>query len=1165
MQTTLLGFAIALILALLAALVGPHVVNWNDHRAFFEAEASRLIGLRVRVSGDIDAGILPFPSVTLRDIAIGPDGKASRLSARSLRIELGLGPLMRGEIRATEMRLVAPQFSVGLDSQGQIDWPPLALAGETLSIDRLSIEDGRVALTDATSRSRLVLDQLWFTGEVRSLTGPFRGRGEFVMGGGLHGYDISAGRHGPDGIRLKLGLKTDQRPLTIEADGMLAFERAKPHFNGGLSLAWPAGAVLASGKAVTYEPWRLTGKVKADASSAVLADVSMQYGPDDRSATLTGSAEFKFGAQPQLQGTLAARQIDLDRLLARADGPRRLPFSAVQAFGEMLGSSPQPAWPAKLSINIDAMTLSGATLQNVSSEARWDGANWTLDKLDFRAPGFTRIKVNGRLYPSGKALGFAGGVGVDSSDPKNLVAWLTGRAATSTQIKPWRAKGEVTLGADRIAVERLRAEFERGPIEGSLAYTWPVTWPADTKPARLDADLHAADLDLDAMFNQGDVVLSSLGLERPGEVALALEVGRARIAGIDAHNIAARFTLDAEGFAIERLSIADFGDTSVTASGRIRTLASPSGNITADLNARDLNGIIALTEKFAPPLAEPLRRIAGRQKTAVLRANVSVGNSGGDGANGTFGLTGRIGTVGVNISARATGKREAFMATDLSKLTGADVHIDGSLETDEAAALLALLGLDRVNVSDKRPARLSMSANGALGRELAFEGKIDAGPIDAGGKGVIRFSSDQPAAIDLNRFEGVIGGNKVQGRLALRLGEAARVDGLIETESLDAPAIIAAAIGMPVQRGMGGAPAGWSSEPFAWSASGLTGRVEFKAQRAVFAPALVAQPLRGVARFGGSEVTFEDIAGELAKGRLEGRLAIINGVNGLSAQVRVGLTDADAGAIFANAGVPTISGRLAFNAELEGIGRSPAAFIGSLTGLGAVMLEQAALAGLNPGVFDAVTRAVERGIPTDSHRIGDFVAGELDKANLPVSRATAAIVINAGQARFRDIVIRASGADLEAATSVDLANARLNAILTLTGTAAVPGALRPVVLVTLNGPLPTPKRTIDASLLASWLTLRAVEQQSKQIDAMERASRELTPSIVLPDATGGIPADARAPALPPPINIPAASKPRSAPRAESMLPRAESTAPPAESTAPPPAMVGPPDLVGAQH
>src|SRR3954463_2060628 len=104
-QTTLLSIAIALIVALLAALLGPHVVRWNDHRAFFEAEASRLVGIKVRVGGDIDAALVPFPSVTLRAIAIGPAGEGSRMRARSLRIELALGSLMRGGVRAGGKRL----------------------------------------------------------------------------------------------------------------------------------------------------------------------------------------------------------------------------------------------------------------------------------------------------------------------------------------------------------------------------------------------------------------------------------------------------------------------------------------------------------------------------------------------------------------------------------------------------------------------------------------------------------------------------------------------------------------------------------------------------------------------------------------------------------------------------------------------------------------------------------------------------------------------------------------------------------------------------------------------------------------------------------------------------------------------------------------------------
>ena len=44
MQTTLLGLAIALILALIAALIGPYFIDWNQFRPQFEAEATQIIG-----------------------------------------------------------------------------------------------------------------------------------------------------------------------------------------------------------------------------------------------------------------------------------------------------------------------------------------------------------------------------------------------------------------------------------------------------------------------------------------------------------------------------------------------------------------------------------------------------------------------------------------------------------------------------------------------------------------------------------------------------------------------------------------------------------------------------------------------------------------------------------------------------------------------------------------------------------------------------------------------------------------------------------------------------------------------------------------------------------------------------------------------------------------
>ena len=93
MQTTLLTLAIAVILALLAALLGPHFVDWNAQRGNFERQASALIGLPVRVAGKMDVRLLPSPSLVLSDIEIGKPGDAQALRAKALGIEFALPAL----------------------------------------------------------------------------------------------------------------------------------------------------------------------------------------------------------------------------------------------------------------------------------------------------------------------------------------------------------------------------------------------------------------------------------------------------------------------------------------------------------------------------------------------------------------------------------------------------------------------------------------------------------------------------------------------------------------------------------------------------------------------------------------------------------------------------------------------------------------------------------------------------------------------------------------------------------------------------------------------------------------------------------------------------------------------------------------------------------------
>ena len=450
MQNTLLGLAIAIILALVAALVGPLLIDWGGHRSLFETEASRLIGIDVRVTGAIEARLLPTPSLTLHDIEIG--GGDNKVRARALGFEFALGPLMRGEWRAAEMHLVGPQLRLGLDASGHVIAPNLAINfnPDSLSIDRLSVEDGKLTLTDAANGSSATLNGVWFNGEARSLLGPFKGEGAATVGTELYPFRIAAGRYSDNGaVKLHVNVDPVNRPLSIEVDGMLALAGAEPKFDGTLSLTRPVGIASRSGAQKTEtlsQPWRVSGKIKVSAASALMEQFEFQYGSEEQGLKLTGVAEFKFGKRPRFDGVLSGRQIDLDRALAGDDGTRTPPAAAIRKIAELAGSAFRPAIPIQIGVGIDQVTLGGSTVANVRGDISTDATGWNLDRFEFRAPGFTQVKLSGHLAVGADGVRFTGPAEIEAGNPKLLAAWLEGRNdVAQPEARPLTLRGDVTL------------------------------------------------------------------------------------------------------------------------------------------------------------------------------------------------------------------------------------------------------------------------------------------------------------------------------------------------------------------------------------------------------------------------------------------------------------------------------------------------------------------------------------------------------------------------------------------------------------------------------------------------------------------------------------------------------------------------------------------------
>jgi uncharacterized protein involved in outer membrane biogenesis/tetratricopeptide (TPR) repeat protein len=1104
-QTALLGAAIAIILALVTALVGPLFVDWGQFREAFEAKAQRLTGLEVKIAGPIEVRILPTPTVKLQ--AVEARRAEQIVRARSLQIEFALDALMRGEFRAASLAVTGPEISLGLDRSGRFEWSAVGSDAETLSMDRITVEDGRVTFSDARSDGTLTLEKLTFRGELRSLAGPAKGDGAFVIAGEPYAYRLSTNRPAADGaVRLHLTVDTEDQPRLADIDGSTWIERGVPHFDANLQ--WSHGF----GRASAGEPFRLTGHVRGTSAAVAVDKVELQYGPEERAARLHGDANLTLGQKPELAAMLAATQIDLDRLGMLPEAVRRKPLAVLHSLGERWSSLQQFPIPVRLGIAVDAVTLAGSSLQRLSADFHGGAGAWTLDALTFRAPGLTQMRLGGRLNVTPAGADFAGPVHIEAKDPRAFVSWLTDRSDALATTGPFRADGEVRIGPETFAIDRLKAELDRVSLEGRFAYRWPAT----ARPARIEAALSAPEVDFDKAYALAqDMFAGTLGgvpFEWPREGTLALNVAHSSVAGVAVQGADIDLRFDDRTLNIERLAVADLGGASIAAKGNIElTARAPQGNVTLDLDVRTGDGVIAVLDKLAPDAARELRRSAGRYLPAKLTGSLATDASpaAGGAPSTRFKIGGSAGQFAFSLEGAATTDASAF--TDLAKLGGARLDLTGSLSAADGGTLVQLVGLDRLVAADKGAGRLDFKARGALDDPMTVDGRITAGALDMSANGSLRLPFGRAAtaslalaivkadlrtqgdrvpasltaqvdltdtAVAFTGISGKVAGAEVSGRLAAGLVRPMSLDGDLSLSRADFPALIAVVAGMPAAPSGGAAN---SAEPFGPGLfAGATGKISVVAANAVLTPQLSANDVRGTLSVTPAKVVLDDVAGALAGGTVSGRLALEKGTAGLVADGRVDLRDVDMTALLPGEGA--LSGRLSLDAAIDGSGRSPVALMGSLRGSGTFTAQDASIARLNPAAFATVIGSIDAGTPIEPSVLKRRLDAALAVASFDVPRLLGTVTVAGGVARLA-ATMPSQGSDLAVAADVDLGARLVDTTLSLTGPVGLgpPEVGRPMIEIVLRGPADAPARGLDTTALADWLSLRAIALNAQRL------------------------------------------------------------------------------------
>ena len=948
MQTTLLGLAIAFIIALIAALIGPYFIDWNQFRAQFEAEAARVIGAPVHVDGALDARLLPAPSLRLRSVVVGGSNDLGKVRADKLDVEFSLSSLMRGEWRASELTINGFALDLGLDAKGRVDLP--AFNGTfnlgSLAIDRLNLT-GRIALHDAASRGTLELNDVVYSGDVRALAGSMRGDGNFMLSGERYPFRVTSGQSADGtGTRVHLTIDPGARALSADIDGVLKFDARSPRFDGGITLASPAQAGGAKDPAQT--PWRLSAKLKADPTAAHFEQLEASYGSDENSLKLNGLADIRFGASPVFHAALSARQLDADKLLAR-DGSGAEPTLFLPGVRNLIAVIPSAPLASQIEISAEQIMFGGRPVQNFSAELQGDSKSWTINKLDFRAPGITRVSLSG-VAVAAPAGHFDGALSVDSPDPDTLMAWLQGRSeVTYRNQKPLRLRGNFSAAADRLAIDKLNAEIDGGTVSGSMA----IVNGAAGSGSYIEAALQADRLDLDAATGFARS-LAGPQADWPDEAQISLDIGRAVWAGREMSPFETTVRFGPKSASLDRLKIGAAAGVLLQGTGFFER-ASAAGKLSLSATSASLAQMSGLILPLAPAVADRISSLANVPGRARIKLafELDTKRENSDRANARAVIDIDTPQLKGITTITSTPPVAAVRGIDLEALTHSEVGI-GSKLSGQGGTVLTLLGLDHAMAAGDGPMQFVGSATGTWRAPMRLKLKLSAPELDAEAQGTAELATEPKAnfnvsvrranlaplfdlqptdtsarnislssrvsladnKLSLDDIDSVVAGSRIRGRVAIALGDQKTVDGEVGLDSVALAPVFGQVLGYATKN---------ATPPMGLGRlQGWRGQLAFLALRGTLPGGGEIRPLSGVIRADGQSLTFDAIKGKIGGGEAVADIDTKQTANGVSLNARLQLSGVD-GAALHYRGLKMPAGSASMRMTLSSQGRSTSA------------------------------------------------------------------------------------------------------------------------------------------------------------------------------------------------------------------------------------------------
>ncbi len=811
-RSPLLYLGIAIILVVAAALVAPHVIDWNRYRPQLEAWGERLTGRRVEVRGDVRVTLFPWPTVTLHDVSVAnPPGsrQPDLLQAEEIEARLSLAALFAGRLEVERVRFRRPVIALERLADGTGTWHlapharvHLPFAPDRIAIAGIRIEDGTIMLIDGRRGGEARFTELNALISAPRLIGPWRLKATARL------QDV------PVEIAVTTGTIRTGQPVRLSA-------RLSPREGGGYMYAF-------DGALRDPEPGRLRGRLKihpvppkgkADLAEglslyAFSADVAATFDEIElknieaaplsaahSANTVKGEARILLGSLIEVEAALKAGRLDLDWMLG-TDARRLLGAQGLVDAAALVATLP-PELVLRLDATASTLAFGGERLHNTRLVLEATSELLAIDSLATALPGGADLTFSGRLLP-GQAIDertpertvaqpsplpqLMGRMELKTADLRRLLTWAV-PAHAGAIARLWRgSRGRLVLDAKVDATpERLRlfeGTWRLDDAQGELSLLMA--------PARLDLTVRADALDIDRYVPQShgeengktNPAQSLLELVAAamthGEVRLDIIADRMRLWGLPMRGVRVDMQVTPEEARIARFDVADLAGVVVTASGG---LTFPEDTVEGRLKAR-IKGpdvtplwrlLAGLEEERTAPAASALQTGARMKDTALARlqtlGNIDVqldlvARGVDQGARLSLNIDGHAGPVRMAAKGTLTGR--------ISRWRKGRIDLTARLESPRSLPLLVLLHAtpaalpvrDLPTGRNDLPASLVLAATGTPAEGVKTDLRLEIAGLEAAFLGTLQ-----------NRDEET--GTTARGRLALRTARLPQVLALI--------------------------------------------------------------------------------------------------------------------------------------------------------------------------------------------------------------------------------------------------------------------------------------------------------------------------------------------------------------------------------------------------